>query len=80
MIELVFHPNFKKNTTVSDKRITDTAARKYRFIQAVGLSYPSLNCTKLHNESFEGEPLWEFYITKKYRCLFTYNKDKKELQ
>lgn len=73
MIDLIFHRDYEKNSTVTDTRIKKTVERKYNFMRAKGLSYPSLNVTKLHNEYFEGEPLWEFYITTKYRCLFTYN-------
>jgi mRNA-degrading endonuclease RelE of RelBE toxin-antitoxin system len=76
-VELIFHADYEKNSTVRDERIYKVVERKFNFLKAKGLSYPSLNAKKLHNETHEGADLWEFYITKKYRCLFTYNENTK---
>ena len=78
-IKVIVHPKYEKNSTVKDRKIHKLAKRKIEFIRAKGLAYCSLNAKKLHNKYFKGVELWEFYITKKWRCFFTFDEEKKEI-
>ena len=77
---LIFHPDYEKNSqSVKDQRIFKIVQRKFEFLKTVGLNYPSLNAKKLQNMQKDGEDMWEFYITKKWRCFFLYNNNKKTI-
>lgn len=79
-VNVRFHADYEKNSKdVKDQRVFKVVKRKFEFLRAVGLNYPSLNAKLLHNESHEGVPVWEFYISKKWRCLFTCNQQKNEI-
>jgi len=80
-VAVIFDPDYLKNSKkVKDKKIFRLVERKFGFIRDKGLNYPSLNAKKLHDMfSEDGIPLWEFYITKKWRCIFTYDKDKSQI-
>lgn len=79
-VNVTFHDDYEKNSgNVKDKRVFKVVERKFKFLRDVGLSYPSLNAKPLHNELHEGIPVWEFYISKKWRCLFTCDKAKNEI-
>ncbi len=77
---MTFHSDYEKNSKqVKDQRVFKVVERKFKFLRAVGLSYPSLNAKQLNNIFENGVPVWEFYITKKWRCLFTYDSTKNEI-
>jgi|WetSurMetagenome_2_1015567.scaffolds.fasta_scaffold50568_4 hypothetical protein len=79
-VNVIFHADYeKKSRQVEDQRVFKVVARKFKFLRSVGLNYPSLNAKQLNNEYHEGVPVWEFYITKKWRCLFTCNQEKNEI-
>ncbi len=68
----------KKNSKqVKDQRVFKVVERKFKFLKVVGLNYPSLNAKPLNNVYHEGVDVWEFYISKKWRCLFTYDQSQK---
>ena len=80
MVEVVFDPNFEKNSRkVTDQRVWKVVERKFAFLSSVGMNYPSLNAKKLENLSHNGQELWEFYITMKWRCFFTYDEPNKRI-
>lgn len=81
VVDVVFDPDYLKSSRkVTDKKVFKLVERKFEFIRAKGLTYPSLNAKKLHNLfSDNGIPLWEFYITKKWRCVFTCDESKKQI-
>jgi len=80
-VNVIFDQNYLKNSKkVQDKKIFKLVERKFEFIKIKGLNYPSLNAKKLHNVfSDDGVPLWEFYITKKWRCIFTFDDNKNQI-
>jgi hypothetical protein len=79
-VQIIFHANYEEHSKqVKDRRIFKVVERKFDFLRAVGLQYPSLNAKRLQNVSHEGIPVWEFYISKKWRCLFTYNPERNEI-
>ena len=76
MTKVVFDPNFKTNSvTVEDERVWKVVRKKFEFIESVGMRYPSLKAKKLQNS----DNIWEFYITRKWRCFFRYNEKKDEI-
>lgn len=77
---MIFHVDYEENSRqVKDQRVFKIVERKFRFLKEVGLNYPSLNAKPLNNVFDEGVPVWEFYISKKWRCLFTCNQEKNEI-
>lgn len=58
---------------VKDQRVFNVVERKFRLLASQGIRYPSLRAKKLKNMDINGEELWEFYVTTKWRCFFTYN-------
>lgn len=79
-VNVRFHADYEKNSKdVKDQRVFKVVKRKFDFLRNVGLNYPSLNAKPLNNVFDEGVPVWEFYISKKWRCLFTCNQEKKEI-
>ncbi len=79
--EILYDPDFEKKSLkeVSDTRIWKTAKRKLDFLAEKGIQYPSLNAKKIQAEKYHGKDIWEFYITKKWRCFFTFDEEKKEI-
>jgi|GEM_PF-5156716 len=79
-VNVIFHPDYEKNSKqVKDQRVFKVVERKFKFLRDVGLNYPSLNAKPLNNMFHDEVPVWEFYISKKWRCLFTCNLDKNEI-
>ena len=79
-VNVTFHADYEENSEqVKDQRVFKIVKRKFKFLRDVGLSYPSLNAKPLNNVFDEGIPVWEFYISKKWRCLFTCNQEKTEI-
>lgn len=79
-VNVTFHADYKENSKqVKDQRVFKVVKRKFKFLRDVGLNYPSLNAKPLNNMFHEGIPIWEFYISKKWRCLFTCNNEKTEI-
>lgn len=77
-VEVVFDDNYLKNSKqVKDQRVFRVVERKFQFLKVVGLNYPSLNAKPLNNVFYEGVEVWEFYISKKWRCLFTYDQSQR---
>ena len=80
-VRVVFDNDYQKNSTqVTDQRVFKVVERKFRFLEDVGLRYPSLNAKKLNNVLHEDVAVWEFYISKKWRCLFTFSEEKNEVR
>ena len=80
MLEVIFDPDYEKNSgEVKDKKVFKVVERKFNYLAEYGLKYPSLNAKKVINKSCKGEDLWEFYITKKWRCFFTFSHKKKTI-
>ena len=67
------------SSQVKDERVFRVVQRKFDFLRVGGLGYPSLNAKRLHNQFHGGAEVWEFYITKKWRCLFTYDQAGNEI-
>lgn len=63
----------KSKKEVKDDRVFKVVKQKFDFLAIKGMRYPSLRAKKLENTTYEGNDLWEFYVTKKWRCFFTYN-------
>ncbi|MEK7529021.1 MAG: hypothetical protein AAB592_04600, partial [Patescibacteria group bacterium] len=79
-VKVIFHPDYEKNSRqVQDQRVFNVVERKFKFLRDVGLNYPSLNAKRLNNVFHEGVAVWEFYISKKWRCLFTCNQEENEI-
>ena len=79
-VNVIFHVDYEENSRqITDQRVFKVAKRKFEFLRDVGLNYPSLNAKPLHNVSHEGTPVWEFYISKKWRCFFTWDQGKNEI-
>jgi hypothetical protein len=79
-VNVTFHVDYEENSKqVRDRRVFKVVERKFKFLRDVGLSYPSLNAKPLNNLFDNGIPVWEFYISKKWRCLFTCNQEKNEI-
>ena len=74
-ITLVYVEDFleRSRKEVQDERVFKVAERKLSFLKMKGLRYPSLQAKKLQNLYHGENELWEFRITKKYRCYFTYS-------
>lgn len=80
-VRVVFDDDYQKNSKqVTDQRVFKVVERKFKFLRDVGLRYPSLNAKKLIDVFHNGVEVWEFYISKKWRCLFTYDEEKNEVR
>ena len=80
-VRVVFDGDYQRNSKqITDQRVFKVVERKFKFLEDVGLHYPSLNAKMLNNVFHEEVNVWEFNISKKWRCLFTYNQSINEVK